>query len=251
MKLFLTSSIGGSYKKNGVRIPCEIDGSNHLLELLKEYWPKDPKCLILSSDPENEEMNDSFRNVYSEAFNLSNLPLPVMHVCDRRNEGRLADLLYDYNVVLLSGGHVPTQNRFFNRIHLKELMRAFKGIVIGISAGSMNCAEVVYAQPESDGEATDPRYERYLEGLHLTNINILPHFQEIKNLTLDGFRILEDISLPDSKKRPFYALADGSYILVDDNKSTLYGEAYWIEDGTITKICDSGQKVQLVYGAAE
>ncbi len=26
MKLFLTSSIGGSYKENGIRIPCALDG---------------------------------------------------------------------------------------------------------------------------------------------------------------------------------------------------------------------------------
>ncbi|WP_346961716.1 Type 1 glutamine amidotransferase-like domain-containing protein [Clostridium sp.] len=246
MKLFLTSSIGGSYKENGIRIPCALDGSNHFLDHIKKYLPENSKCLILSSDPENEEMNDSFKNVFTEAFKISNLSLSKIDVCDRRNENNLADILYDYDIVLLAGGHVPTQNQFFSRINLKELLIGYEGIIIGISAGTMNCADVVYAQPELDGEAIDHQYQRYLEGLNLTRINVLPHFQEMKNLTVDGLRILEDISLPDSKKRPFYALVDGSYIFVDDNKSTLYGEGYWVQSGTITKICDTDKSIELV-----
>lgn len=246
MKLFLTSSIGGSYKENGIRIPCALDGSNHFLEHLKKCLSENSKCLILSSDPENEEMNDSFRNVFTEAFKISNLSLSKIDVCDRRNENNLADILYDYDIVLLAGGHVPTQNQFFSRINLKELLRSYEGIIIGISAGTMNCADVVYAQPELDDEAIDLQYQRYLEGLNLTRINVLPHFQEMKNMTVDGLRILEDTSLPDSKKRPFYALVDGSYIFVDDNKSTLYGEGYWVHNGTITKICDNDKSIELV-----
>jgi len=84
-----------------------------------------------------------------------------------------------------------------------------------------------------------------LEGLHLTKINILPHFQDLKDLSVDGLRILEDISFPDSKIRPFYGLVDGAFIFVDDDSSVLYGEAYWINDGTITKVCDTDQCKQL------
>jgi len=51
-------------------------------------------------------------------------------------------MLYDYDVVILAGGHAPTQNAFFHKIKLKELLKIFDGIVIGISAGTMNCADV-------------------------------------------------------------------------------------------------------------
>ncbi|MDH8676860.1 Type 1 glutamine amidotransferase-like domain-containing protein [Fusibacter bizertensis] len=125
-------------------------------------------------------------------------------------------------------------------------MKNYNGIVIGISAGTMNCAEVVYAQPELDGEAIDPNYQRYLEGLNLTQISVLPHFQELKELLLDGLRVVEDISLPDSKIRPFYALVDGAFILVEDNKSVLYGEGYLINDGDITMICETDMYKQLL-----
>lgn len=119
------------------------------------------------------------------------------------------------------------------------------GLIIAFSAGSMNCADIVYAQPELEGEATNPEYKRYLDGLHLTEINILPHFQAINELTIDGLRALEDISLPDSNIRPFYGLVDGSYIIIEINSATLYGEAYWICKGTITKICEVDSNIML------
>ena len=45
--------------------------------------------------------------------------------------------LLNYDVILLAGGHVPTQNCYFKEIDLKEKIKDFQGIVIGISAGSM------------------------------------------------------------------------------------------------------------------
>lgn len=245
MKLFLTSSIGGSYIENGRRIPCALNNANHFLDHLKKYWTNNSKCLLISSEPDNEEISNSFKTVFTEAFKISNLSLSEMDVCDRRNEHEITDYLYNYDVIVLTGGHVPTENQFFNRIHLKELLKSYKGIIIGLSAGTMNCADVVYAQPELDGEATNLTYKKYLDGLHLTKINILPHFQEIKEQTLDGLRVLEDISLPDSKIRPFYALVDGSYIFVENSKSTLYGEAYWVHEGILTKICEMDRNIQL------
>ena len=246
MKLFLTSHIGGSYKENGTRIPCALDDSNNFLQLLKEQWKYNSKCLILSSDPDDDVRNDSFEAVYKEAFKISNLSLSKLDVCDRRNESNLADMIHDYDVLILAGGHVPTQNNFFNRIHLKELLQSYRGIIIGISAGTMNCADVVYAQPELENEAVDPKYERYLEGLNLTKMSILPHFQDVKDTCLDGLRILEDISLPDSKIRPFYALIDGAFILVDENKSVLYGEAYYFKDEKFTKVCDTDKSIEIL-----
>lgn len=175
----------------------------NFLSILSEHWKTDSRFLVMSADPMAEEINDSLKSVLTESFKISKLSLSELDICDIRNEDRLADMLYDYDVLLLAGGHVPTQNQFFNRVNLKDLIVRFKGIVIGTSAGAMNCAEVVYAQPELDGEANSTEYRRYLDGLNLTQINVLPHFQDIKELSVDGLRVLEDISLPDSWIRPF------------------------------------------------
>ena len=109
----------------------------------------------------------------------------------------------------------------------------------------MNCAKTVYATPELKGEAVDPNYERYIEGLGLTDINVLPHLQYIKTVTLDGMNMVEDIAFEDSKKKEIYGLIDGSYILVKDGISVLYGEAYLIKDAKMEQICENGKKSEI------
>ena len=140
---------------------------------------------------------------------------------------------------------MPTQNAFFRQIGLREKIRRYAGVVLGISAGSMNCAEVVYAQPEEPGEAVDPCYVRYMQGLGLTHVNVLPHFQNVKGGRLDGLRILEDISLPDSRVRPFYGLPDGSWLYRADGRTVLNGEAWLLEAGTCIRICEEGESREV------
>lgn len=41
------------------------------------------------------------------------------------------------------------------------MLKDYQGVILGISAGSMNSADVVYAQPEEEGEGIDPEYEKY------------------------------------------------------------------------------------------
>lgn len=141
---------------------------------------------------------------------------------------------------------MPTQNKFFRRIGLMQAMKGFDGIVIGISAGTMNCAETVYAQPEMPGESISRIYERFLEGLGLTRCNVLPHYQAVKNDMLDGKRLMEDITYPDSVGQKFYALPDGSYILQKDGTVTVYGEAYLVAERKAEKICSDGESL-LIY----
>ena len=109
----------------------------------------------------------------------------------------------------------------------------------------MNSAEVVYAQPELEGESVDKNYQRFLPGLGLTKLMVLPHYQDIKDDMLDGRRLFEDITYPDSVGREFYALEDGSYFLVENNETTLFGAAYRIKDGAIKQICEKGQSIRM------
>ena len=109
----------------------------------------------------------------------------------------------------------------------------------------MNCADTVYAGPELEGEAIDPLYERWITGLGLTDINIFPHFQSLKDDYLDGLRLIEDITYADSIGHEIIALNDGSYIMLEDGKTTLYGEAYKILDGKQWQICKDGESLSL------
>ncbi|MDE7319801.1 MAG: Type 1 glutamine amidotransferase-like domain-containing protein [Lachnospiraceae bacterium] len=240
----MTSSPGGSACTDGTWSAAPFDCSNGFLNVFRKACRGEKSCLILSSDPDNTKMGDEMQSFFMEAFSHSGMSITQVDVCDRRDM-QAAERLCCYGLLILAGGHVPTQNAFFHEIGLREKIRRYAGVVLGISAGTMNCAEVVYAQPEEPGEAVNPYYRRYMQGLGLTHINVLPHFQNVKGARLDGLRVLEDISLPDSRVRPFYGLPDGSWLYREDGHTTLHGEAWLLEAGTCIRICESGESREV------
>ena len=92
------------------------------------------------------------------------------------------------------------------------------------------------------GESS-PDFPRFLYGLGLTEVNILPHYQQVKDYELDGKRLFEDITYADSMGECFFALVDGSYIMEAEGQTVLFGEAYCIEDGKIEQISELDEAV--------
>lgn len=242
MIAYLTSHIGGSCKQDGKRMPTKLCTDNGFLDSLQKYWKSNSDVLIISADPNAVETNDSILHIFEESFPMSGLSINRINIIDKRSETCIHSLL-DYDVVILAGGHVLTQNRFLEQLQLKNYLKDFDGIMIGISAGTMNSAEIVYAQPELEGESIDKDYRRFLPGLGITPLMILPHYQDIKDEILDGKRLFEDITYPDSYGREFYALPDGSYFIMENQSTKLFGEAYLIKDGTIQQICEKDKCV--------
>jgi dipeptidase E len=243
MTVFLTSSPTGPLDRS--RAVNGIDGKNRLIENLKERWRPKARCLLVAAAPGEPEQNDAMCRHLRQALEQSGLSTGAFDVWDDRTGALSKETLREYDVVVLGGGHVPTQNAFFHRIGLGEKLQGFGGLVIGISAGTMNSADVVYAQPELDGESTDPTYRRFLPGLGLTRLNVLPHYQMVRDTVLDGKRLFQDITYPDSAGRRFVALVDGSYILCEGGRQTVWGEAYQIADGVLTPLCAEGETLAL------
>lgn len=244
MTAILTSSLGGSVRVNGKRVPAGFLTNNGLLEKLKALWVENSKVMIVCASPDTYADNDVRYVCLKKAFPLSGLSVSSVEFCDGRNEA-LIEKLPEMDVLILIGGHVPTQNAFFKKIGLKERLAGFNGLLLAYSAGSMNCASNVYVSPELDGEAIDPDFVRWAPGLGLTEINIFPHYQAIKDDTLDGLRLMEDITYPDSFTHEILALNDGSYIVIEDGAETLYGEARRIQSGRLEVICNDGEALVL------
>lgn len=231
--VFLTSSptgdLDGRVQSKG------FDNRNGFRERLGAVWPDKARCLMITASPDAHEQNDEMTAFFGRAILQSGFSLGCMDLWDGRTKDFSAECLYSYQVIFLGGGHVPTQNAFFKAIHLRKKIQEFEGVIIGISAGTMNSADVVYAQPELQGESADPDYQRFLMGLNLTKTMILPHYQMVKNNVLDGRRLYEDITYGDSAGRQFLAVPDGSYVMVQDGQETIHGEAWWIRDGRRTR----------------
>lgn len=245
MHLFLTSSPCDNDVPAGVDLPCIFYRKNGFVRKLRRRVRPEARLLVIAADPESHEMNDEMAETFANCFEYHGMNIASVVLLDRRNCEYAAELVRESDVIVLGGGHVPTENSFFAEINLRRLLRGYNGVVMGVSAGSMNCAEVVYAQPEMPGESIDPGYRRFIFGLGLARTNILPHYQKVRDMILDDQRLYEDITFGDSFGRAFLAIPDGSYVLVEGGREILFGEGYLVAEGRIEQICADKEAVQL------
>lgn len=225
-------------------LPCfeekpVLNPANRFVEELRHCIMTPCRALYICSDP-NDEGNDSWGNEDKTIFENSGFEFESFELLDGRNADRARELVKGADFIILAGGHVPTQNRFFASINLRGLLSGFDGVLLGISAGSMNSAETVYSQPEEPGEAKDPEYRRFLPGLGLTKTMLLPHYYYWKDAILDGMHAIRQIALPDSMGRTFYYIPDGSYLFIKDGIEELRGEAYMLKNGEMRQVSREG-----------
>ena len=241
MHLFLTSHIGGHLHQGDEIYPEMLLEENGFLAQLQRLWRRDFRCLMIANNPYDEKMNDLHAKVFCQSFEVSGLSFSDWTILDQRNQNMQKAKIQQYDFILLLGGHVPTQNAFFTDIRLAEKLQGYQGIIAGISAGTMNCADEVYSIPELEGEAKDKAYQRFLPGLHLTHFQVIPHYQWLRQVSVDGYRMIEDLAVPDSMERVFYLLPDGSYIHQTEQCATLHGEGYILSSGVIRKLSENGE----------
>ena len=234
MTLFLTGS-PTRYGQN------HFTADNGFLARLMAELPPRARVLMISAAPDNVAFTDSVLEGMSTCIRNSGIDTSEIVMLDRRNASKAPELVRSAHWIVLCGGHVPTQNRFIHEIGLRDLLKGFDGVVMGCSAGSMNCADLVYSHPELPGEAADPSYRRWLRGLGLTDINLVPHYNQVRDAVIDGKRLFEDVAFPDSYGHRFYTFPDGGYILVKDGRSTLFGEAWEISEGAMHKVSEENK----------
>jgi len=213
-----------------------LNPENGFAQRMRDALPENPRCLFICSHPDSAYLTDKYAADMDEAFSGAGMPFGRLTVLDNRTDMHAAQLIAQSDFIILAGGHVPTQNEYFTHIGLRELLKDYQGVLMGVSAGSMNAADMVYAQPEMEGESVHPDFRRWLPGLGLTQTNLLPHYQQVRDWYLDGKRLFEDITYADSHGHAFYALVDGSYLYIEDGKEELLGEAYRIADGQIAQV---------------
>lgn len=221
-----------------------LNPENGFVDRLFGALPEHPRCLFVCSSPDSPHLTDRFAGEMEAAFREAGMAFSGFRILDRRTQKQAQLMVWESDLIILAGGHVPTQNRYFQEINLKSLLKNYQGVILGISAGTMNAAARVYAQPEEPGESA-PEFRRFLPGLGITSLNVLPHYQQVKDDLLDDRRLYEDITFADSFGECFYVFVDGTYLLVENGRTTLYGEAYRLRSGKLEPICQNGGSVVL------
>ena len=235
MVLFLTS-LFLEYRPNDDTGPVHLIDDYNFVENLGKYWRENSSVLIVTSDPEDVNLNKIVEKRLDVAFNLAGLSVSVVKTLDNSNMDKAFELVRNSDVVILGGGDGNLQNDFFKKIMLKNLLTGFPGIIISMGCGSTNCAENVYLVPEYEGQVKTLDYRKFTDGLGLTDISIIPHFSTLKTFVIEGKNLIDEVVFPDSVGRCFYLIDDGSYFLIDGDVITFHGVGKALENGTIRTI---------------
>jgi len=239
MTLFITSSPFIDEAPKAI-----LSDRNQFIDRIRAALPENPDVVFVASDPQDHAGTCAFASITCAAFAEVGIHFGSYQVLTGMTARRAYSMLSHCDFVVLCGGHVPTQNAFFRKIRLRHLLKAFAGTVMGISAGSMNTAGTVYVQPEEPGESA-PEFARFAPGLGLTEVNILPHYQKVKDNILDGKRLFEDITYADSLGHQFFALPDNSYFYQDDEGLLLCGEGYRLKDGILEQLTEEDEVLDM------
>lgn len=159
---------------------------------------------------EGTEKYPSIVSIFKEISNINTFKL-----LDKRVTGKQAkEILKTADVIYLSGGDPYIQLDYIKNNGLGIILKSFKGIIVGVSAGSMNQGEKVYYCKDEDY----PKTEIY-KGLGLVNVIIDPHFDISNKEQVSEIKKW-------SEHIPIIGLPNDSFIVVDNDDIKFYGKNY-------------------------
>ena len=141
MIIFLTSSFIPYQDSKGEYKTPELCDENEFTDRLFSVWPGEAKMLFFAADPAEHDENDFRAKELRDALELDNMQVGGLIVVDDREQRSTKELIGWADVIFLAGGHAPTQLKFMRERRLKEHLKDFDGIVLALSAGSVNAAD--------------------------------------------------------------------------------------------------------------
>ena len=123
-------------------------------------------------------------------------------------------ILKTADVIYLAGGNPYIQLKYIKDNGLDAILQSFKGIIIGVSAGSMNQGKIAYYCKDEDYFET-----KIYDGIGLVDVTIDPHYD-----VLNEEQVSENRKW--SEQIPIIGLPNDSFIVVNNGKVTIYGENY-------------------------
>lgn len=198
--------------------------SGKINEIGKKLLQKDlvgAKVLVAIGTSNDYDKNDMYFFSGTEKYpstisvfkEISNIEKFIL--LDGRTTGVEAqNILSNADVIFLTGGDPFYQIKYIKDNGLDETLMKYNGVIIGISAGSMNQSKVVYY-------SKDEQYNETLtyDGLGIVDVTIEPHFDVSCE---EQLREIKEWS----KKIDIIGLPDESFVVVSDNEIKTYGETF-------------------------
>ena len=136
MKTIILTSYLDFYEKDeqGNKVAHNFGNDNGILDCLKANTNKCDNFLFVGNGMEGEK-TDAYFKLACESFELT-MPFKNYYFLSPKTKDKAKELVENADFIFLCGGHLPTQNKFFNEIRLKELLKNTKRLK---SLGNMVC----------------------------------------------------------------------------------------------------------------
>ncbi len=194
------------------------------IEIFRQKITKRKKFAFVASEFEKiHEKTDYYFHYFLNMFEEVGIHFEKTYVIDgRMSVGEAQKAVTEADVIWLSGGDTPTQFQYFQEYGLDTVIKQHGGIIIGMSAGSINMAKISICTL-SCGHYKQDIYN----GLGCVDISVEPHFvrSEVSNELIDL-----------SKKYTIYGLCDDSFIVCSEKTIEFYGEIYKLSHGNIERL---------------
>lgn len=191
------------------------------------FWQKINKrnrfAFVASEFEKMHEKTDHYFHFFLNMFEKAGIHFENSYVVDgRMSVDEAQKAVAEADVVWLSGGDTPTQFRYLQKYGLDTVIRQFAGVIIGMSAGSINLAKTAICTLNCG------HYQQEIyEGLGCVNVSVEPHF-----IRSEVSKELIDLS----GQYTIYGLCDDSIIVCSGGTIDFYGKIYKLSDGNIEVI---------------
>ena len=187
---------------------------------LKEALTLRRRLVFISAWPEDAARNDADAAGMHGMFAECGMGFGRFAVIDERTTSDGAQrMLREADCVFLMGGNPTAQMQFISQRNLVEPLRSFGGVLLGVSAGSINMARRALDVWESP---------KPYEGLGLTGITIKAHVNEGEEALLEALR-----AICVAEKLPICAMEDESAIFLNREGADWLGRIRYIEEGAV------------------
>lgn len=199
-----------------------LDKVNGFTKKQKEFLKKDIKnnmnIVFIASSFDNYERNDIKHKELVKLFNDINIKFNSIYLIDNRiDSNKSKELIKKSDIIFLMGGDPKKEMDSIIEYDLVSDIKTKEGIIIGVSAGSMNQITNVIYKDEIDNNILI-KYK----GLGFFDTNIYPH------IDINNKEYLQEI-FEVSKYGKILCLPNSSFIRIENNKVDIIGEYYYIE----------------------